>query len=87
MLERKYYYKLLEWKISHKNECLLIKGARQIGKTFIVRQFGKNEYEYFIEINFEETPELKNAFAGSLYVNDLIQKKAIKEKLRLWTHS
>ena len=65
MLERKFYYK---------NECLLIKGARQIGKTFIVRQFGKNEYENFIEINFEENPEIKTAFAGGLDVNDLIQK-------------
>ena len=40
--------------------------TRQIGKTYIVRKFGKNEYKSFIEINFIKTPELKEIFAGGL---------------------
>ena len=52
MLKRKVYDSLFEWKTNRGDECLLIKGARQIGKTYVVEQFGKNEYESFIEINF-----------------------------------
>ena len=52
MLQRKIYQLLLDWKANKNRECLLIKGARQIGKTYIVQQFGAAEYESFIEINF-----------------------------------
>ena len=64
MLKRKVYDKLLEWKNSKSKECLLIKGARQTGKTYIVREFGKNEYESFVEINFLERSDLKVIFDG-----------------------
>lgn len=65
MLKRKIYDKLLEWKKEHKNECLLVKGARQVGKTYTIRQFGKKEYESFIEINFHEHKSLKVIFEGN----------------------
>lgn len=45
MLKRKMYDRLLDWKKTKSKECLLIKGARQVGKTYLVRQFGKTEYE------------------------------------------
>lgn len=64
MLKRKIYEKLLDWKNNRGQHCLLIKGARQVGKTYIVREFGKAEYESFIEINFLEHPELKIIFDG-----------------------
>ena len=44
----------------------MIKGARQVGKTFIVREFGVNEYSSFIEINFIKQKELKDIFSGPL---------------------
>lgn len=66
MLKRKIYDKLLDWKKTHVNSTLMIEGARQIGKTYIVREFGKKEYSSFIEINFIKTPELKDIFAGGL---------------------
>ena len=56
MLRRKIYDQLLLWKAEKREksikECLLIKGARQVGKSFIVEQFGKENYESFISINF-----------------------------------
>lgn len=64
MLKRKMYVKLLEWKNTKGKECLLIKGARQVGKTYLVRQFGANEYESFIEINFHMQSSLKVIFEG-----------------------
>lgn len=64
MLKRKMYDKLLEWKKTKSRECLLIKGARQVGKTYLVRQFGTNEYESFIEINFHMQSSLRVIFEG-----------------------
>ena len=69
MLRRKIYDQLLSWKTKkHEKgmkECLLIKGARQVGKSYIVEQFGKENYESFISINFITQPELKKAFEGN----------------------
>ncbi|MBR2106602.1 MAG: ATP-binding protein [Treponema sp.] len=78
MLERKAFNFLENWKNTKQNECLLIKGARQIGKTFIVREFAKNHYENFIEINFEKNPEMKAAFDGSLDVENLIKEITVR---------
>lgn len=66
MLKRKIYQQLQEWRDSHHEDCLLIKGARQVGKTFAITQFGQTEYESFIAINFIESPQLKTLFDGDL---------------------
>jgi predicted AAA+ superfamily ATPase len=66
MLRRKIYEDLLRWKNNHSNTCLMVKGARQVGKTYIIRAFGEKEYKSFIEINFISQKELKSIFAGSL---------------------
>jgi len=65
-LQRDFFNYLKEWKSFKKDECLLIKGARQIGKTFIVEKFGRERYETFVEINFIERPDLISVFAGDL---------------------
>ena len=74
MLKRKMYRFLLDWKSRKGRECLLIKGARQIGKTFIVEEFGKKEYESFIEINFLKTPGLKAIFEGDLTADEIYKR-------------
>ena len=66
MLKRKIYDFLLEWKRTKKHECLLINGARQVGKTYIIEKFGKDNYKQYVYINFLESEELKNIFEGSL---------------------
>lgn len=72
MSKRKIYDFLLHWKQSKKNECLIIKGARQVGKTFIVREFGKSNYRHFLEVNFILHPELQDIFSDSLAADDLL---------------
>lgn len=70
MLVRKIYAELLEWKRKRQQEkvkkCLIVKGARQVGKSFIIEEFGKKEYESFINIDFYSHPELKSIFEGEL---------------------
>lgn len=74
MLKRKVYNQLLEWKNVHRNTCLMIKGARQVGKTYIVREFGRCEYKSYIEINFIKQKELKEIFQGSLSADEIYKR-------------
>lgn len=74
MLKRKFTEYLKQWKAIKKNECLLVRGARQIGKTFIIEDFAKNNYESFVEINFEQNPNLRVAFDGELTVSEMIKR-------------
>lgn len=74
MLKRKLYQKLLDWKQTKNCECLLIKGARQVGKTFLVREFGRTEYEYFVELNLLKNPEYKEIFDGNLSAEEIYKK-------------
>lgn len=75
MLRRKIYDKLLAWKNNKgKKDAILLRGVRQCGKTYIVREFGKREYKNFIEINFIERPDMQAVFSGSLDVDNMVQQ-------------
>ena len=72
MLRRKAYDKLLEWKVADKRKALCIIGARQIGKTTLIREFGRVNYENFVEINFVTDENAQKIFDGSLDANTII---------------
>lgn len=74
MLRRKITKTLIDWKNQENKQCLLVRGARQVGKTFIIEQFCKENYESYIYINFELSPTLKDIFNGDLDANTLIMK-------------
>lgn len=66
MLKRKFYDKLLDWKKKSNKRPLFVRGARQIGKTYIIDYFGKTNYSSYIYINFLENSEYKRIFDGAL---------------------
>ena len=66
MLERKICSQLLHWKEHLSHKALLVKGARQVGKTTSIRHFARRHYAHFIEINFEKMPSARRAFDGDL---------------------
>lgn len=72
MLKRKIENELLDWKNTDNKKPLIIKGCRQCGKTFIVKEFAKKKYENVIYINFIESPEYASVFEGSLEVDNLV---------------
>lgn len=75
MLRRKIYDKLLAWKNNQgKKDAILLRGVRQCGKTYIVREFGKREYKNFIEINFIERPDMQAVFSRNLDVDNMVQQ-------------
>lgn len=72
MLRRKAKKQLKYW-IGHKDKkCLVVEGARQTGKTYIIERFGEENYEEIVEINFKETPSATEIFAGDLTVDNMI---------------
>lgn len=69
--KRKIYEKILEWKNkSNGTEALLIEGARRIGKSTVVEEFGKNNYKSYVVIDFSNVSNvIKEAFNN--YLNNL----------------
>ena len=63
----------LEWKEEYPRKVILLRGARQIGKTYTVRKTGKT-FKYFLEINFEEEKDLRSIFQGSLNPQNICEK-------------
>lgn len=72
MLKRKVLDQLNIWKNKANKKSLIITGARQVGKTFAVREFAK-EYPYFAELNFLENPGYTRLFSDALSVEQLIK--------------
>ena len=56
---------LLDWKKATNRKVLLLRGARQVGKTYIVRELAK-EFDHFVEINFEKNTEVQSFFEQNL---------------------
>ena len=59
---REAYTLLLNWKKKHNRKPLIIQGARQVGKTWLMKEFGRNEYSQTAYFNFESTKELQTIF-------------------------
>lgn len=74
MLRRKIEKELLEWKNKEEKMCLVIKGARQVGKTYIIEKFAKENYKNYVYMNFIETPSLKKIFDGDLDAETIIKQ-------------
>lgn len=72
-LKRKIDKYLIEWKNDKNRLPLIVKGARQIGKTESIENFGKNNYENVVEINFVLQKQYKNIFDDGFDVNTIIR--------------
>lgn len=53
---------LIKWKSSEERKPMVLKGARQVGKTWLMKEFGKNYYNSYVYFNFDEEDELKSIF-------------------------
>ncbi len=71
MLKRKIEEKLLFW-LNNRKQALLVTGARQVGKSYSINKFIKNEFESVVEINFADRTDLIDIFANLSNADDLI---------------
>ena len=77
-MKREIINDLIKWKSLENRKPLIVHGARQVGKTYIIKQFGKEYYDNLIYVNFETNQEL------SLQISDSIDAKYIINKLELF---
>ena len=77
-MKREIINDLIKWKTLENRKPLIVHGARQVGKTYIIKQFGKEYYDNLIYVNFETNQEL------SLQISDSIDAKYIINKLELF---
>lgn len=73
MLNRSVYKKLLDWKKNSKGKTLLIDGARQTGKTFLIEQFAKAEYPDYVKVDFLENSSAATYLADAKSANQVIE--------------
>lgn len=76
-MKRDAYKKLLEWKTDSNRQPLLLQGARQVGKTYILKEFGQKQYKQCAYINFEETPGCKSFFELDLKPQRIVKNLSI----------
>jgi len=74
LMKRNITSQLLKWKNSKTRSPLIIKGARQVGKTYILKEFGQNHFPHCHYINFEENESL-----GKIFKDDLQPHRILKE--------
>ena len=77
-MKRKIYDELLRWKEDKQGTCLTIQGQRQVGKTYIVEKFAKENYRNFVEIDFTEMPVMEKAFQRAIDVDSVIKELSIR---------
>ena len=64
-MKRKAIVDLIKWKNDIDRKPLVIRGARQVGKTWLMKKFGKNYYDDYIYLNFDENEEIKSIFLNN----------------------
>ncbi|MEG2686827.1 MAG: AAA family ATPase, partial [Christensenellaceae bacterium] len=65
--------KLIKWKESKYRKPLILKGVRQVGKTWLLKEFGKLYYENIAYFNFDENEEYKQFFETTKYIDRILQ--------------
>lgn len=77
-MEREILKELLKWKNSTRRKPLIVHGARQVGKTYIIKEFGKQNYKNMVYVNFEKNKQI------SIQIDENIDPREIINKLELF---
>lgn len=72
-MERLVMQKLLAWKNSKYRKPLILNGVRQVGKTWLLKEFAKSNYKNIAYFNFDEHPEYKQFFESTKDVNEFFK--------------
>ena len=80
------YNQLLDWKNNPRKKPLIIGGARQVGKTWLMTEFAKQEYDEFIYVNFEDKKELKKLFEQDFDIQRILLALHIETGIKAEPH-
>jgi uncharacterized protein len=84
VMERIAMKELVSWKNKSGRKPLIIRGARQVGKTWLMKEFGKNEYSQTVYVNFESSKLLKTLFIDNFDVNRIITALQIETGIQVY---
>lgn len=82
-MERIAMKELVSWKNNPGRKPLIIRGARQVGKTWLMKEFGKNEYSQTVYVNFESSKLLKTLFVDNFDINRIITALQIETGIQV----
>lgn len=82
-MERYVMTRLQKWKNSPDRKPLVIRGARQVGKTWIMKEFGKSFYDNFVYCNFDEDNELKSIFTNNKNPHRIIEILSLLNNIKI----
>ncbi len=82
-MERLLIEDLYKWKTKADRKPLILRGARQVGKTWILKDFGKKHFKDVCYVNFEQKDMLANVFEGELSPHDIIEKLSILKRMKI----
>lgn len=71
-MKRSVYHQLMEWKNSPRRKPMMLYGARQVGKTYIIKEFGRNEFVNLVYINCYKNPAVETLFSGDKDVRRIL---------------
>lgn len=82
-MKRDLYTSLVNWKNAPNRKPLILQGARQVGKTWLMKEFGKNEFEDVVYLNFESSERLKSLFAMDFDIKRIISTIEIEVNYKI----
>ena len=82
-MKRDIYSQLIAWKKNANRQPLLLQGARQVGKTYLLKAFGREAYKQCCYINFEETPRCKFFFESDLKPERIVRELGIFLEMKI----
>jgi uncharacterized protein len=71
-MNRSLIFNIIDWKNSTNRKPLILQGARQVGKTWLMKEFGKQQFKQVVYLNFESSERLKNMFVADFNIERLI---------------
>lgn len=75
--------RLIEWKNNKNKKPLIIKGARQVGKTWLMKEFGEKYYNNYAYINFDNNSRMEQLFSGDMNINRIIQGLKLESNVNI----
>ena len=86
-MNRDLYQKLLAWRVSERRKPLILRGARQVGKTYLLTSFAEAEYANFIYLNFEQNKEISGFFQKNLVPERILRDLALLLNQKIEPHN
>ena len=81
-MKRKIIDTLVEWKNSQNRKPLVVNGARQIGKTYIINEFGNANFSNLVYINLETNPAIRKIFEGNIEPSYRSEERRVGKECR-----